>query len=129
LAIYIGHEELYKEHHGCTYKVMVMKIGIIISQADPETVWNAFRFANFSLNKEHEASVFLIGKGVEYEEIDDEHFNVKEEVQKFIKLKGHIFACGTCLKSRQKEGSAVCPLSTMQDLMNIVEQSDKILTF
>ncbi|HAV11501.1 MAG TPA: sulfur reduction protein DsrE [Candidatus Moranbacteria bacterium] len=106
-----------------------MKIGIIISQTEPETVWNVFRFGNFSLNKEHEVKVFLLGKGVECEEIEDEKYDVKEEIGKFLDNGGKMFACGTCLKSRKKEGSEVCPLSTMQDLMDIVEQSDKILTF
>ena len=59
-----------------------MKIGIIISQTEPETVWNAFRFANVSLDKKHGVNVFLIGKGVEYEEIRNEQFNVKEQVEK-----------------------------------------------
>ena len=106
-----------------------MKIGIIISQTEPETVWNVFRFGSFSLSKEHEVKVFLLGKGVECEEIEDEKYNVKGEIRKFLDNGGHMFACGTCLKSRKKEGSEVCPLSTMQDLMDIVEQSDKILTF
>lgn len=106
-----------------------MKIGIIISQNDPETVWNAFRFGNFSLNKGHGVNIFLIGKGVEYEEINDKNFNIKELVKNFLKDGGRIFACGTCLKSRHKKGTAVCPLSTMQDLMNIVEESDKIVSF
>jgi sulfur relay (sulfurtransferase) complex TusBCD TusD component (DsrE family) len=106
-----------------------MKIGIIISQTDPETVWNAFRLGNFSLDKSHTVKVFLIGKGVEYEEIEHEKFNVKEQVEKFLDNKGEIFACGSCIKSRKKEGSPVCPLSTMQDLMTIVEESDKIVSF
>lgn len=106
-----------------------MKIGIIISQADPETVWNAFRFGAFSLQKDHTVKVFLIGKGVEYEDIDNEKFNVKDQVERFLDKKGEIFACGSCIKSRQREGSPVCPLSTMQDLMDIVEESDKILSF
>lgn len=106
-----------------------MKIGIIISQTEPETVWNAFRFGNFSLEKNHNVKVFLIGKGVEYESINDEKFNVKKEVDKFFDNKGEIFACGSCIKSRKKEGSPVCPLSTMQDLMNIVEESEKIISF
>lgn len=106
-----------------------MKIGIIISQNDPETVWNAVRFGNFSLNKQHKIKIFLIGKGVECEDIDNNNFKVKEEIEKFLENDGQIFACGTCLKARQKEGSLVCPLSTMQDLMNIVEQSDKIISF
>ena len=106
-----------------------MKLGIIISQTDPETVWNAFRFGNFSLNKEHKVSVFLIGKGVECEEIKDKQFNVEEQIKKFMGYGGKIFACGTCLKSRHKEESFVCPLSTLQDLMNLVEKSDNVITF
>ena len=27
-----------------------MNIGIVISQVEPEAVWNAFRFANFSIS-------------------------------------------------------------------------------
>ena len=106
-----------------------MKIGIIISQIEAETVWNAFRFGNYSLDKNHEVKVFLIGKGVECEEIDDEQFNVKEQMEDFLDNGGEIFACGTCLISRHREGSPVCPLSTMQDLMNIVEESDRIVSF
>jgi uncharacterized protein involved in oxidation of intracellular sulfur len=106
-----------------------MKIGIVISQNEPETVWNAFRFGNFSLSKQHEVKVFLIGKGVESEEIQDKSFNIKEQMEKFLNSGGKIFACGTCLKLRQREGSPVCPLSTMQDLMSIVEESDKIVSF
>ncbi len=106
-----------------------MKLGIIISQAEPETVWNAFRFGNFSLGKGHEVKVFLIGKGVECGETINEEFNIQEQTEKFLSLGGMIFACGTCLKSRQKNSSPVCPLSTLQDLMDIVEQSDRLVTF
>jgi len=42
-----------------------MKTGIIISSNDPETVWNAFRFANLSIKKGDEVKIFLLGKGVE----------------------------------------------------------------
>ncbi|MBI4383134.1 MAG: DsrE family protein [Nitrospinae bacterium] len=106
-----------------------MKIGIIVSQADPETVWNAFRFGVFSLAKKHSVKAFLIGKGVDCEDIEDERFNVKEQLAAFLREGGSLFACGTCLKSRRKEGSAVCPLSTMEELMNIVEESDKVVSF
>ena len=104
-----------------------MKIGIIISQNDPETVWNAFRLANFSLNKNHTVKIFLINKGVECREIKSQQFNVKEQIDKFIALNGKIFTCGTCLKFRKKEG--VCSLSTMEDLLRIIKESDKILSF
>tara|TARA_B100000123_G_scaffold132581_1_gene97900 strand:+ start:86 stop:406 length:321 start_codon:yes stop_codon:yes gene_type:complete len=106
-----------------------MIIGIVISQVDPETVWNAFRFANFSLVKQHDVRTFLIGKGVECVEIVSEEFPVIDEINKYVESKGEIFACGTCLVSRNKEGTPICPMSSMKDLMNIVEKSDRILTF
>ena len=106
-----------------------MNIGIVISQVDPETVWNAFRFANFSLGKQHDVRTFLIGKGVECVEIVNEEFPVIDEINKYVESKGKIFACGTCLVSRNKEGTPICPMSSMKDLMDIVEKSDRILTF
>ena len=106
-----------------------MIIGMVISQVDPETVWNAFRFANFSLVKQHDVRTFLIGKGVECVEIVSEEFPVIDEINKYVESKGEIFACGTCLVSRNKEGTPICPMSSMKDLMDIVEKSDRILTF
>ena len=106
-----------------------MKIGIVIGTNEPEVVWNAFRFAITTLKANHEVKTFLMNKGVEIEEITDEKYNVKEQTEAFIQNNGQILACGTCLKSRHKEGSNVCPISTMQDLLKLVEKSDKILTF
>jgi len=106
-----------------------MKIGLIISTNEAEVVWNAFRFGNMSLKANHKVKVFLINKGVEIEDIKDEKYNVEEQIDLFIKNKGQILACGTCLKSRQKEGSNVCPISTMNDLLKLVEEADKVLTF
>jgi uncharacterized protein involved in oxidation of intracellular sulfur len=106
-----------------------MKIGIVISTNEPEVVWNAFRFGNMALKENHTVKVFLISKGVEAECIKDEKFNVTEQLRSFVESKGKILACGSCLKVRQKEGSEVCPISTMKDLLMLVEGSDKLLTF
>ena len=106
-----------------------MKLGIVISTNEPEVSWNAFRFGNTSLKANHVVKVFLINGGIEVEDIHDEKYNVKEQIDSFIEKKGQIFACGTCLRSRQKEGSNVCPISTMEDLLRMVEESDKVLTF
>ena len=106
-----------------------MKIGIVIYSNDAETVWNAFRFANFAIDKGDEVKVFLLGKGVECESLDTNQFKVTEEMKKFVDRGGKIYACGTCLKIRQSEGSELCPISTMQDLYGIVKESDKVLTF
>ena len=106
-----------------------MKIGIVINTNEPETVWNAFRFGVTSLLTEHEVKVFLLGKGVESENIKDEKFNVQEQIGMFAEHKGQIFACGACLKLRHMKGSDVCPISTMHDMLHIVEESDKVLVF
>lgn len=106
-----------------------MKIGIIIYSNDPETVWNAFRFANFALKEGDKIKVFLLGKGVECESLDTDKFKVTEQMQTLVDDGGEIFACGSCLKIRQSEGSEVCPLSTMKDLYDIVIDSDKVVTF
>ena len=60
-----------------------MKLGIVISTNEPETVWNAYRLANFALNEGDEVKVFLLAKGVESER-DSEKYNVKEQLTKFV---------------------------------------------
>jgi uncharacterized protein involved in oxidation of intracellular sulfur len=105
-----------------------MKIGIILSNTDPEVVWNALRFANTAMLEEHEVKVFLLGQGVEIERIKDEKFNVKEQLEKLNHLGGTMLACGTCIKSRNMHFE-VCPISTMKDMLKMVIESDRVLTF
>jgi hypothetical protein len=38
-----------------------MMYAVVINTKDPETVWNAFRFACASLSKGHQVPVFLLG--------------------------------------------------------------------
>lgn len=106
-----------------------MKIGILINTNEPETTWNAFRFGIKALDKNHSVKIFLLGKGVECENIRDEKFNVREMIDAFKKRNGIILACGTCLTMRGKEESKICPTSTMKELLQLVEEADKILTF
>jgi len=106
-----------------------MKLGIVIYSNDPETVFNAFRLGVFSLGKGDSVRVFLLAKGVESEALDDNQFKVSEQMQSFVDANGEIFACGTCLKIRKSESSDMCPMSTLEDLHLIIEESDKLLTF
>ena len=106
-----------------------MKMGVIISSNDAETCWNALRFANFALTQKDEVKIFLIGKGVEYEKVGTEKFNTGEQAKKFLQAGGKVFACGTCIKSREQESSEICPLSTLKDMYEIIKESDKIVTF
>jgi uncharacterized protein involved in oxidation of intracellular sulfur len=106
-----------------------MKIGVIISSNDAETCWNALRYANFCLGQKDEVKVFFMGKGVEYQKISTEKFNTVDQAEKLLKAGGKVYACGTCIKSREQESSEMCPISTMQDMYQIVIESDKIVTF
>ena len=106
-----------------------MKIGVIISSNDAETCWNAFRYANFCLGQKDEMRIFLIGKGVEYEKVSTSKYNTVEQAGKFLQGGGKVYACGTCIKSREQEESNLCPLSSMKDLYEIVKESEKVVTF
>ena len=106
-----------------------MKFEIILNTNNPEGVWNCLRFSVTALRNKHNVRVFSLDKGVEIEEISDEKYNVKEQTNLFIENRGQILACRTCLKSRKKESSEICPISTMKDLLKLVEESDRVLTF
>ena len=106
-----------------------MKLGIILSDQDPETVFNALRLALFSLQQGDSVRIFLSGKGVEMDQIADPQFDVRGQAEAVLKAGGQFLACGTCLKLRTSTGSELCPLSTLKDLYEIVRDSDKVLTF
>ncbi len=106
-----------------------MKLGIIIYSQDAETVWNAFRLANLSLFKKDEVRIFLLAKGVEYEALSSEKYDISKLAQDFVDNGGKILACGTCLKLRQQEETNLCPISTLEDLYQLANESDKVLTF
>jgi sulfur relay (sulfurtransferase) complex TusBCD TusD component (DsrE family) len=106
-----------------------MKIGIILETKEYEIAWNAFRFAVTARKEGHEVKVFLMGEAVECEGLVHEKFNVDAQLKKFAEVGGEILACGTCLKSRQLDGSEVCPVSTMIDCVNMVVWADKTVTF
>ncbi len=106
-----------------------MKLGIILQSNKPEHVWNALRLAITARNAKHDVRIFLLSEGVELERIpDSENFDISRKVKEFTKLQGQILACGTCLKSRLQSGGAACSISTMMDLLKLIEESDKVLT-
>jgi len=105
-----------------------MKLGIIIETNDPEMAWNGVRFGNVALKQGHEARMFLMGAGVEIESIAHEKYNVEVQLKEFATSSGVIYACGTCLKSRNQSETGLCPISTMIDCVNMVEWADKIVS-
>ena len=106
-----------------------MKLGIILSQTEPETVFNALRLANYSLKQGDGVKIFLVGKGVELDRISDPKFDVQGQARTVLDGGGQFLACGTCLKLRESAGSEVCPLSPLKDLYEIVRDSDRLVTF
>ncbi len=60
---------------------------------------------------------------------DTKDFDISKKIAELKGLKGAIYACGTCLKLRGKKEIGICPVSTMTDLLKMVEESDKVLVF
>jgi len=82
------------------------------------------------LKAKHRVVIFLMNEGSELDAIEDaEIFDISNKIAEYKKLKGDIYACGTCLELRGKKGIGICPVSTMSDLLKIVEDSDKVLVF
>jgi uncharacterized protein involved in oxidation of intracellular sulfur len=65
-----------------------MNILFIINTDDAETVYNAMRLANVAVEKGDEVNVFMLGKGVLFEQISSGQFNVNEQISKF---KGNMY--------------------------------------
>ena len=106
-----------------------MQLAVVVSSNDAETAWNAFRFAVKAAQAGHTVRAFLLGAGVECEGLCRQPFDVVEQMEAFRALGGEIRSCGTCLRSRGLDGSALCPVSTMQDLLDITLWADRVLTF
>jgi uncharacterized protein involved in oxidation of intracellular sulfur len=104
-----------------------MKLGMIITQTEPETVFNALRPALYGLEQGDQVRVFLSGRGVEIDRIEDPEFDVKGRAQKVLDAGGEFLACGACLKLRNSGGSELCPLSTLGDHYEVLRDSDKVV--
>ncbi|MDB0006902.1 DsrE family protein [Flavobacteriales bacterium] len=106
-----------------------MKLGIVIYSTDAEVVFNAFRLANFSLKEKDDVRLFLLASGVEYGDLHSDKFPVLDLAKSLLDGGGQILACGTCLNLRDKEGTELCPLSTMKDLYELICDCDKTVSF
>jgi uncharacterized protein involved in oxidation of intracellular sulfur len=65
----------------------------------------------------------LVSEGVESESLHADQFPVRTQMQVFVDTSG------TCLKMRNSEVTELCPLSTMQDLYEMIRGSDKVVSF
>lgn len=104
-----------------------MKLGIVLNTNDPETAWNGLRLGNETLRRGNEVSLFLMGQGVEIENVRNDVFDVSGELEKFTTGGGKMLACTSCLKVRGQQ-AGVCSLSTMPELTSLVLESDRVVT-
>ncbi len=61
----------------------------IMATNDAETMFNAARLANVSLKKGKSVNMFMLGRGVEYEQISSEQFDISGQLAEFDKLGGN----------------------------------------
>lgn len=111
-----------------------MKVLCVVYSNDPETVWNAFRFANSALVYDDEVSIFLLGKGVEAVSVSTLQFDIEEQMSLFRESEGTLIGCGVCCESRNNEMPFLeeqlqCEMGSMQQLYVLVAEADKVLTF
>lgn len=104
-------------------------IGMVIYSNDTETVWNALRLANYSKNQGDTVSIFLLGKGVELDDMVKADNDMKEQADKFLNNGGVILGCGTCLQSRKNNEPEVCKYSSLADLYELIRKNKIVLTF
>ncbi len=104
-------------------------IGIVMYSDDAETVWNAMRFANFSINEGVTVCIFLLGNGVALDSMITTDENIKKQTDAFLDGGGTILGCGTCLKSRKNNAPQVCEISTLKDLYLLIRKNKIVLTF
>jgi len=67
-----------------------MHVGLILSNNDPDILWNALRFANFCLEKEEEVTILLNSHAVEYHKVDSPQYNLEELFKIFALSEGRI---------------------------------------
>lgn len=118
-----------KEREAATRAPTGKTYAIILNSKEAETVWNALRFASAAISKGNRVSVFLLGPAVEVEAIDIARFDVPKILQRFIDLGGEVLSCGTCLRLRKMDAAESCPMSTMDTLVRLTEEADRVVTF
>ena len=110
-------------------KKSLTSVGLVIYSNDTETVWNALRLANYSKSEGDTVSIFLLGRGVELDDLAKTDNNIKEQTSTFLDSGGTILGCGTCLHSRKNDEPQLCKLSSLKDLYELIRNNKVVLTF
>jgi uncharacterized protein involved in oxidation of intracellular sulfur len=60
-----------------------MNVLFIITSDDAETIYNSMRLANVGVEKGDEVNVFMLGKGVLFEQCKNDDYDVMGQMNKF----------------------------------------------
>ena len=84
------------------------------------------RLANVAVKKGDEASVFMLGKGVLFEQCSNEQFNVMEQVNQFEAI---FMSEGYVWNPTVWRDQVLVLFACMDDLYELSMEADKVLTF
>ena len=87
------------------------------------------RLANYLKKQGDTVNIFLLGKGVELENLIQESKDIDEQVKLFLDGGGSIPGCGTCLQSRKNDDPQICKLFSLKDLYELIRENAIVLTF
>ncbi len=112
-----------------SFEGMSMKIGLVLSANQPELAWNAFRLGLRPSRTSTESRCSCSGGGSKRKKCGTKKFGEMKMMREFVNNGGTILACSTCLRIRSKGGTELRPISTMQDMLDLAVESDRVLTF
>lgn len=106
-----------------------MKLGIVIYSSDPETVWNAFWLGSLALKEGDEVTAFLLGRGAVWisDTAEINEFRVLDQMRFFLENGGTILSLDTTVRTERRADFRT--ISTIEDLYQVINKSDKIVTF
>lgn len=72
--------------------------------------------------------MFLLAKGVECDNLDNSVFPINDEIRSYLDKGGKTFSCTSCMNIRKKGSTEACLLSKMEDLYDIIIESDRVIS-
>ncbi|SMP02855.1 uncharacterized protein involved in oxidation of intracellular sulfur [Desulfurobacterium pacificum] len=108
-----------------------MKLAVVVGTNEVKRMRSALKFVNAAVT-DSEVKLFILGECFKDKILDVEELHLKEAIESFLERGGKIYTCGTCIVVKKfiKDGEeGVCPLSTMEDLYEIIKWADKVIYF
>lgn len=101
-----------------------MHLGLVVETNDPERLPAGERRPRRGPRRRG----LPVGRRRGSPDLDHEKFYPHGVVRKYQNEGGELYACGTCLDSRNLDEDDLRPRSTMADCLAVVEAADEVLT-